>query len=144
MQAFFVSLLLLLTGCYTYAPVPGMTLGRGTAVRARLAAPSDFRLTELTANGVVTIDGEVVRQDTGELVVSALWLRSQTGYEFPAAGETVTIPAERLAGIEQKRFSVARSAMVAGAGVLASVLFVAAFGTDGFGGGGGGDGTDPQ
>ncbi|MGI9179794.1 MAG: hypothetical protein ACR2H9_04750 [Longimicrobiaceae bacterium] len=144
MRRFLVLALLMLTGCYTYAPVRDTPLVRGTSVRAELSTPSDFRLTELTANNVVSVAGEVVRQDTDTLVMSAMWLRAQTGYEFPAAGETVLIPSYRLAALEQRRLSPARSAAFGGAIALAGVLLAAAMQGGGAAGGGSGGKTNPQ
>ena len=136
MRKLLVLCLLVLTGCYTYAPARSAPFARGMAVRAQLSAPMDFRLTELTANNVVSVTGEVVRQDPDTLVLSAQWLRAQSGYQFPAAGETVTIPADRLADLERRRISVLRSAAIVAAGALVSGLFVAVLD-----GGGGGSGT---
>ncbi len=144
MRRFLVLTLLALTGCYTYTPVRDAPLVRGTPVRAELSAPSDFRLTELTANNVVSVAGEVVRQDPDTLVMSAMWLRAQTGYEFPAAGETVVIPSYRVASLEQRRLSPARSAAFGGAITLAAVLLAAALDGSGAAGGGGVGRPAPQ
>ena len=140
MRKLLVLCLLVLTGCYTYAPARGAPFARGMAVRAQLSTPMDFRLTELTANNVVSVTGEVVRQESDTVVISAQWLRAQSGYQFPAAGETITIPADHLADLERRRISPIRSAAIVAAGAVAGVLFVAVF--EG-GGGGGGTGRNP-
>lgn len=140
MRKLLVLCLVALTGCYTYAPARGAPAVRGMSVRAQLAAPMDFRLTELTANNVVSVTGEVVRQDPDTLVLSAQWLRAQSGYQFPASGETIVIPADRLADVERRRISAVRSAAIVAAGALAGVLFVTIL--EG-GGGGGGTGRNP-
>ncbi len=133
-----------MSGCYTYAPASSASLAQGAAVRARLNAPGDFPLTDLTANRVMTVDGEVVRQDADALVLSATWLRSQSGYDFAAAGETVTIPAGTIAAVERRKVSLLRSAGVAMAGLLASALLVRVLEGGGSGASGGGGTTNPQ
>lgn len=131
------SLLIGLTGCYSYVPLAGAHPARGTQVRAQLSQPASFTLDDLTVNNVVMIDAEVVRSGEDSLVVSALSLRSQGGMEFPAAGETLAIDAGSLGAVEMRRMSVLRSAaLIAAAGAAASLLF-AGLGTLDSGGGGG-------
>jgi hypothetical protein len=125
-----------LTGCYSYAPVRGVRLAPGTAVRARLNAPSDFRLTDLSVNGAVRVNGEVVTQGSDTLVLSAFSLRALSGLDFPAAGETVRIPNERLAGLERRKVDLLRSAALAAAAGLLGVVAFSAFRTEGSPGGG--------
>lgn len=133
-----------LTGCYSYVPAAGPELTLGTSVRARLSTPTDFRLTNLSVNNTVLIDGEVVRQGPDSLVISAFSLRAETGYTMPAIGETLAIPGGRIAAIERRRFDPLRSGLLVGLTAAASALLVGAL--DGGGGGGstGGGGPNPQ
>jgi hypothetical protein len=136
-RAAIASLLIGLTGCYSYVPLSGATPERGTQVRARLNQPASFTLADVTVNNVVLIDAEVVRSGEDSLVVSALWLRSQAGMDFPAAGETLAIEAGSVGAIETRRMSLLRSsALIVAAGAAASLLF-ASLGTLDSGGGGG-------
>ncbi|HEX2189752.1 MAG TPA: hypothetical protein VHG51_12675 [Longimicrobiaceae bacterium] len=131
---------MLLGGCLSYAPA-GDAPRRASRVRVTLVSPADFRLTEFTANEVVTAEGEMVRMDEEEVVLSAVELRARSGYEFVGRGETLTIPRSNVARIETQRVSVARSALLAGVVVLVMTLAerVIGLGT----GGGDGDGGGP-
>lgn len=143
-RAAVASLLIGLTGCYSYVPLSGASPGRGTQVRARLNQPASFTLADVTVNNVVLIDAEVVRSGDDSLVVSALSLRSQTGMEFPAAGETLAIGAGSLGTVETRRMSLLRSsALIVAAGAAATLLF-ASLGTLDSGGGGGKPSTRPD
>lgn len=144
MRKFLILSLTVLTGCYSYVPAAQQVLARGTPVRARLSTPTDFRLTEISVNNAVTVQGEVVRQDADSLIVSAVSLRSETGREVPAAGETLAIPSARIAGVEKKRFDVLRSVAVTAAGFATTLLLFMAFDAGGGSGGPGGGGPSPQ
>jgi hypothetical protein len=133
-----------LTGCYSYAPAAGRELPRGTPVRARLSTPTDFRLTDLSVNNTVLLDGEVIRQDPDSLVLSAFSLRANTGYTLPAIGETVSIPTDRIAGIERRRFDALRSGLLVAAAAVGSALFFSALNSGGGGGSSGGGTPNPQ
>lgn len=136
-----VLLCTLLSGCFTYSPTQ-KTPGRAARVRVTLASPADFRLAEFTANEVVVAEGEIVRVDSAEVVLSALELRARSGYEFVGNGETLTIARGNVAVLETRRISAWRSALVAAALVVVMTmtekLIGLASGDDGGGGGGGG------
>lgn len=140
MKIFVALLLSVLTGCYSYVPLSGSLSDRGSPVRARLSTPEDVQLTDFTVNGVVVVDGEIVNHGTDTLIVSALALRSRTGSEFLAAGETVKLPMASLESVEAKRFSIVRTAAVTAAAAAVSLLLFSVFET---GGGGGGNGGNP-
>ena len=139
MRNFLILFLALLNGCYSYAPVASAPLARGTAVRARLAEPADIRLTDVSVNNTSVVVGEIVAHDADTLTLSAFSLRAATGYSVPAAGETVKIPAGRVARIERRRLDVLRSALLVGTVAVGGTLLFASLGS-GFGGRGGGGG----
>ncbi|MEW5930740.1 MAG: hypothetical protein AB1941_25040 [Gemmatimonadota bacterium] len=136
-----VLLCALLSGCFTYSPARSAP-GRAARVRVTLSTPTDFRLTEVTANEVVVVEGEIVRADSAEVAISALDLRARSGYEFATQGETLVIPRSSIAVLETRRISVWRSALVVGALVavmtLTEKLIGLGIGDDNGGGGGGG------
>ena len=117
----------LLGGCYRYAPIAVENeVGRGKDLRAHLAHPQDFRLTNVTANGITVVEGEMVGWRGDSLAMSAFWLVSQTGYESQADGETIMIPRAALNGLEEKRLDVLRTgALTAGALALGAITGVA-------------------
>ncbi|HEX2091270.1 MAG TPA: hypothetical protein VHG28_02665 [Longimicrobiaceae bacterium] len=129
----------LLNGCFSYVPAQS-TPGRAARVRVMLAAPTDFRLLDYTANEVVLAEGEMVRADEREVVLSVLQLQARSGYEFAGRGETLSIPRSNIASLQTKRVSLLRSALVAGAVVLIVTLTerLIAGASDSGGGGGGG------
>jgi hypothetical protein len=139
-----VFLLVVQTGCYSYRNATGLSLGQGTAVRAYLNTPTDFRLTDISVNNTTVVDGEIVRQATDTLIISVFSLRSQTGFSVPAVGETLKIPTERIAQVDRKRLDPVRTGLLAGAAAAASVLLFAVLDVGGFGGGGGGGKPVPQ
>lgn len=143
-RATVASALIVLTGCYTYAPVGSVAPARGEHVRARLSTPQSVALSDITVGNVVLLDAEVVRSGEDSLVVSALSLRSQSGGDFAAAGETIAIPASSLESVETRRFSLVRSsAFIVAAGAAAALLF-AALGDAVSGSGGGKPNPNPE
>lgn len=129
-------LCLLLNGCFTYAPVQNAP-GPAARVRVQLAAPTDFRLADLTANEVVVADGEMVRADDREIVMSAMRLQARSGYEFVGRGETLTIPRSNIVSLQRKRIAPLQSALLVGAVAAFVVLTTRIFDAVGAGGDGG-------
>jgi len=129
--------------CYHYVPADARVAPQGTPVRARLNTMSDFELSQITVNNIDQVEGEVVRLDGSELVLSATWLQAITGNGYAGNGWTVRIPEANVAGLEEKRLSWWRSGIVV-AGVIAGTWIgfdVLGLGPS-FGGGGGG--TPPR
>ena len=132
------------SGCYGYFPAGSEFPSSGTRVRLRLSAPQDVRFTDISANDVVSIDGEVVRAGTDTVVVSAFMARSASGYETLGRGESVAIPRRNVVSVERSRFSVARSVGLAAIIGALSLAVGAALGAGGEGGDPGGGGGQPQ
>lgn len=131
-----ILLLLATTGCYSYGPAGSTPLPGGTTVRARLSSPTDVRLSNISVNDAILVNGEVVQQRPDTLLLSAFSLIGQTGFFVPAGGETVRLSMDRIGLLERRKISVLRSAaLFVGAGTATTLLF-AAFGVGGFGGGG--------
>jgi hypothetical protein len=124
-------------GCYSYVPVPAIRPpAQGTPVRVALEAPSEFRLTDLTANDIVRVGGEMIQANDGSLAISALWLESRAGMQFTGKGETVRIPETNIIFFQEKRFSPTKSALFAAATVGGFLLLREAFLAVGGGGNG--------
>lgn len=131
---------LALSGCYSYVPTQEVP-GRGARVRVRLSQPQDVRLTEITANDVMMINGEVVRANSDTLVLSAYLLQSRSGYENFGRGETAFVPRENIVGLFENRISVIRTAGLMGAVALLGVVVGVAL--NNAGGSDSGDGPPP-
>lgn len=118
--------LLLLSACYSYAPVQGAAPERGSRVRLHLTEPRDVRLMNVTGNEVVVVSGELIRMSADTALVSAYSLTSRSGYEFIATGETVRVPRSEIAFIQRRRISPLKSGLLAGAVALGTSLIAAA------------------
>ena len=124
-----------LAGCYTYVPAAGAPLSRGAPLRADLSRPMSFELPELTAHNIDRVEGELVRRDPDELVLSASWLDGVTGTGYPGRGWTLTIPGDALDDLRVKRLDRWRTGAVLVAAVAATWLgFDALRGSEGSGG----------
>jgi hypothetical protein len=130
------------SGCYHYVPLNPSTAPQGTPVRARLNTMSEFELAQFTVNNIDQVEGEMVRLDTGALVLSATWLQAVTGNGYAGNGWTVRIPEANLAGFEQKRLSWWRTGVVVGGIAVGTWLGFEALGLSPSSGTGGG-GTPP-
>lgn len=134
-------------GCYSYVPVDtdaGRRFDRGTGVRVHLSTPMEIDLRDVVARDISTVQGEVIGWSGDELAVSAFTLFTPGGFEHSAAGQTVTIPADRIAGIEEKRLDKAKTAgLTVGVVALTTVTGIL-LGEGGiFGEGEPGDGQEP-
>ena len=143
-SVFLLSALWLATGgCFQYVPEIQTTSTRGTAIRVHLETPASFALTQFTVNNITTVNGELVRHDAGDVIISATWLDATIGDGFNGEGWTVRIPESNITGIEVKELSWWRTG-AALAGIAAATVFLFdAFGTGTEGSGGGGGGTNP-
>jgi hypothetical protein len=131
------------TGCFSYVPAAG-EMAQGTPVRTQLNEPIDFRLTNVSVNNTMVVDGEVVSQSADTLFLSAISLQSASGFSAPASGETLRIPVERIESVRRRRFDLLRSAaVIVAAGVTAALAF-STFDSDSGGSGGGGPEPLPQ
>lgn len=108
-----------LTGCFSYAPVGNAPLRQGTDVRAVLQVPTTVPVPTGTIAGVNRVDGWLIGSPADSVLLSARWLRSTAGQEFPGAGSTLRIPRSNVSLLETRRFDTVRTALVAGAVVVA-------------------------
>jgi hypothetical protein len=127
-------------GCYHYVPATVTMERQGAPLRTRLNTMAAFELSAITVNNIDVVEGEMVRVDGGDLVLSATWLQAVTGNGFPGNGWTVRIPESNVASVERRSFSWWRSGIVIGAiGAMTYWGFESlGFGSGGSGGGGGG------
>jgi len=119
-------LCLLLTGCYTYRPLPsvdGAMAPAGTQVEVRLTTAGATALTNQVGPDVLYLDGLLVSADSNALTVKMA--RSETARRVSAEwkGEEITIPRENIASVGQRKFSVGATALLgglAGGGLVAA------------------------
>ncbi|UCC73531.1 MAG: hypothetical protein JSV86_02925 [Gemmatimonadota bacterium] len=133
-----------LSACNVYVPTGIEDLERPDRVRVYLSVPSEFELLDLTANNVSSVDGEVVRWDDEELVLSVWWLESSYGLEFRGQGETIVVPRQHINHIEERKFSVAKTAGLIGILVVAFAVGVGSLAAAGASGSNGGPPDPPN
>jgi hypothetical protein len=133
-SALIIVLVALCSSCFSYTPLQNEPARQGKRLRVQLSTPRDVRLTNVTANEVVTVDGELVRFAPDTATLSVWMLKARSGYEFIGTGETVSLPRRDIAAVEERRLSILRSAAVAAAAGLAIVLIERAIGGSGGGG----------
>jgi hypothetical protein len=133
--------LTLLAGCYSYQPLGSVTPERGAPLRVLLDPPQDARLLDYTVNAAVRIEGELIELRPDQVLLSAFGVRSTTGFEYLAQGETVELPRQSVTALEVKRVSPVKTALFAGAtGVVLFSIDRLISGLRGGGGGSGGPG----
>jgi hypothetical protein len=132
----------LLSGCYTYQPLTRPTPEAGAEVRATLAQPVPLQVGDLTIHDVDRIEGQVHSADGDTVRVWGAWLHTRSGGRHSANGGSLALPRDRIATIEQRRLSPARSALAAlvVGGVVAALFTL----VEGALGGSGNSGQPPQ
>jgi len=133
-----------LNGCFAYAPMNGVSPRPGARVRVELREPQMVRLGELTANDVMSLIGEVVTEDSSQIVLSALSATTRSGFEHAANGETVRVPRSNAAAVSLNRVSVVRTAGLAGLMAIGGAAFVSGVRAGRASNGGGGGGGSQQ
>ncbi|HEY0150609.1 MAG TPA: hypothetical protein VGB92_01350 [Longimicrobium sp.] len=133
-----------LNGCFAYAPMNGVSPQPGARVRVQLREPQQVRLGELTANDVMSLIGEVVTEDSSQLVLSALSATTRSGFEHAANGETVRVVRGNVVAVARNRVSVLRTAALAGMVAVGGAAFVSGVRAGRASGGGGGGGGSQQ
>lgn len=134
-----VLLTLQLAGCYAYQttrepPRPGESL------RARLTPAGSAWLVETIGRSRENVDGTLVRQDAETLVFATWRADLPASTQFRTSIDTLRIPRQHVAAIEERRLSIGRTAIAAvvAAGIVALVAseIAGAGGSDDGGGGG--------
>jgi hypothetical protein len=116
---------LVLNGCFAYMPSKGAPLRQGQSVQVFLNTPQDVRLTDVTANNVVRVDGEVVSVDSEKMVLSAALVTQASGVDQLGDNATVVVPRGHVDHVQEKRFSVVRTAGLVGLAALVTALTAA-------------------
>lgn len=129
-----------LAGCYGYAamrepPVPGEPL------RARLTPGGAAWLVENFGRNRQNVDGTFVREDDASVVFTTWRADLPNSAQFRASIDTLYIPREHLAALEQRQLSIGRTAIAAAIG--AGIVVLAVSELAGAGGSSGGNGGGP-
>ena len=136
----------LLGGCYVYQPVTTASPPTGRPVRLTLTDAGTANLASELGPSVEAVGGKLIDNTADAYVVALSESRKRNGSEIDWRGEQVSISKSLVASIQQRQFSRARTAVVAG-GVIAALLVArqALWGPGGvFGGGPPGPGPGPK
>jgi len=132
-----------LTACFGYAPLGPTTPARGAEITARVSAPLEVRLGEITLNDVTLAQGRVTYADADSLVIAGTRFVSAAGTEYGSLGSTVTIPRNQVVDLKQKRVSAWKTALALGAGGAAIAAIIVSVGPLAGSSSGGGPGKPP-
>ncbi|OLC07623.1 MAG: hypothetical protein AUH42_03250 [Gemmatimonadetes bacterium 13_1_40CM_70_11] len=124
----------LVWGCYSYTSLGSDAPPARADVIARLAAPTDIPLEDVTVHEVTLLDGHVIAADGDSLVLALTRFTATSGVTYAGFGARVAIPRVRVADLQLRRVSAARTALLIGGGAAALVGIVASVGPL-FGGG---------
>lgn len=128
-----VVLPLLAAACYSYAPVDSQApTPAGQYVALRITDRGRVGLNERFGEGIREITGRVVQQDGSDLVMSVDHVSNVEGETTRWAGDTTRISRDYVGFITQRRFSAARSSVLA-AGAAVAIYAMAANGVIGGG-----------
>ena len=128
MRRFSPLLFLLVSACYTYAPVQPTTVAPGTNVRARVSATAAERIAPLiSSNDARLLTGKFVGTDAaGFLVEVPTTPQVGTAGTFQSLAQRVSIPRGDLLEMETRTLNRGKTAIVVGvAAILAGSTAVA-------------------
>jgi hypothetical protein len=123
------------TGCFSYVPLETGAGGPalGDEIRAHLSQPDRVQLEHVAAENVIQVDGEFINWDDQRLVLSAFWVKANTGLEFRGVGETVVLNRTSIATVEKKKISPVGTAAIAALIAAVAIFGGLALGSGGFG-----------
>lgn len=132
---------LLLCGCYVSVPVNTPSPALGTKVEVQLTDDGSQSLARYLGRNVTGVDGRLVSANDSSLSLSVSQVSLSDGDDQFWKGEQVALPRNAIATIRQKKLSVWRSGLLAGA-LLAAVATAGSISSSSAGGPrGGGTGS---
>lgn len=140
--------IIVLTGCYKYAPAPGV-VPAGSEVRVRLHEQGGAALAARLGVAPSMLEGVVLEPRPDSLVLRVTSTTSAfTAQRIQWVGERIAIPADAVASTERRTLDKRRTVAVVASALVGSVVaFLGVRSTRGVAGGdgtpGGGTGTPP-
>jgi len=116
---------LITSGCYSYRPIPAASVAPGQTVRVTLSPEEALRQQENVGALRQQIEGEVVETDPDGRLGLTVPRPPSSPSQRGGLNTFVTLPASAIVQLEEKRFSAARTALLAGAGAAAAVAVLA-------------------
>lgn len=114
--------LLLVLGCFRYAPLTAAETSAGDVVRFRLTEPGSSRLAALVGPQALSLDGRLVSVSDSGYVVAVSSVTRTGPSVIQWSGETVTIPRDAIAGTERRVVDRGRSFAAAAVAIAAVAL----------------------
>lgn len=124
---------LLLCGCYVTVPVNTPSPALGSNVVVQLTDDGSHSLAQYLGRHVTGVDGKLVSTSDSSLSLSVSQVSLSDGDDQFWKGEQVALPRNAIATIKQKKLSVWRSSLLAGA-LLAAVATAGTISSSGAGG----------
>lgn len=109
-------LIVALSACYTYRPLPSPEPAPGDRVSAQLTMEGSRELAGQIGPDVLHVEGDVLGLDSTGLNLEVREIESYRGIRSGWGGERLHVPRQAVAGMQQRKLSVG------GTGLLAGVL----------------------
>jgi hypothetical protein len=131
----------LVSACYSYTPVESAAVPPDTFVAVELTEAGTQELGRLLGNGIVRLEGDLVKESSDAFSLALKVARQADGIEVFWKGEVVDIPRHHVSRMYTRKLSKSRTSAVV-AGFVGAILAVWT-GLSGYGGSGGDSGQPP-
>jgi len=115
-------------GCYTYVPIRTAVPATGERVALQITDRGRVELADRLGPGIVRMEGLVARADSIEYVVNLHRIAQIGAGTSRWSGEAVRVNKDYVGGVELRKLSRGRTALVAGVVAGAVVAFIASRG----------------
>jgi len=132
------------SGCYYYRSVTTLTPPPGTYVAVALSDSGTEHFWRYLGPDVGTVRGRLLFADDTSYAVGVESVELRHGPALGWKGERVVLPRFFVVGVQDRHFSVGRSALAGGLSLVGLVASYGAFRALEAGGGGGGGGGHPR
>lgn len=134
----------LLTGCYSYTPIPLEVTPNGQDVRILITRQGALELVEVTdvQGEVPSVTGQIVNREGREVLMRVPVGQRRDGFHRVSLEQTIRIPAGEILQVERRDFDRGKTALL-GVGFIAGSAFIITSIMNALGGDTGTDGTAP-
>jgi hypothetical protein len=119
---------LLTAGCFTYRPLSAPEPAAGTSVQAILTGEGADSLASRVGPNVQAILGDVVRADSGRLILTVQAVENRRGDRDGWQGEQLDIPIRYVRGLQERHLAVGGTSLLGGAVAVGLIALTRAFG----------------
>ena len=110
------------TACYRYVPNTSADVQVGEEVRVRLTSSGSAALQALVGADVVAIDGRVTARSDTAYALAMGGTTKRAGDSAVWSGESVTVPRNAIAGVENRVLNKRKTLLVSALGVAGAAL----------------------